>query len=76
MVEQRHLVLCDERDAVKVVTKLVDLPQHNGQCRFVRKGERGGYAIKLSKRIMLHLPICLDLLLQANDLIRPLVRFA
>jgi hypothetical protein len=76
LVEQRNLVLCDERDTIKVVPELVDLPQRTCQCRFVRKGESCGHAIKLSERTVLHLPICLDLLLQANDLVRPLISFA
>jgi len=67
--------LLRQRDTVKVVPKLLSAAAHC-QCRFVRKGESCGYAIKLSKRTVLHLPICLDLLLQANDLVRPLIGFA
>ena len=71
-----YLVLRDKRDAVEVVAELVDLAKRAGEGRIVRHREGGGDAVKLAQRVVLHLAVGVDLVLQRHQFACALLHFS
>jgi hypothetical protein len=71
--EQFDFVLCHERQSIQVVSELVELAKRACQRLVVGRQKRGGNAVKLAYRVVLHLAVCFNFVLQFDQLFSALV---
>jgi hypothetical protein len=73
LAEQLDFVLGDELQPFEVIAKLVELTQRTVQGTLVGDQQRGGDAVELARRVVLHLAVSRDLALALDQLLGALV---